>query len=94
MSDSRCKIDDRGNKVWRNNKDQPHRIGGPAIEWADGGKSWWVNGIRHRIDGPAIEYYDGSEEWYVNGKKLKEQEFNEKMSYEKFKQELEELFTL
>jgi hypothetical protein len=46
---------------------QLHREDGPAIEWADGSKYWWVNDQRHREDGPAIERADGSKEWYLNG---------------------------
>jgi hypothetical protein len=45
-----------------------HRTDGPAIEFADGGKEWWVDGKRHRVDGPACEYAEGSKYWYVNGK--------------------------
>jgi hypothetical protein len=33
-----------------------HREDGPAIEWADGDKSWYRHGELHREDGPAIEY--------------------------------------
>jgi hypothetical protein len=45
-----------------------HREDGPAIEWADGGKDWYINNKLHRIDGPAIEWSDGRKEWYLNGK--------------------------
>jgi hypothetical protein len=45
-----------------------HRIDGPAIEYADGTKSWYVNGKLHRLDGPATESQDGAKSWYVNGK--------------------------
>ena len=45
-----------------------HRTDGPAIEYADGGKQWYVDGKRHRTDGPAIEYANGSKLWYVDGK--------------------------
>ena len=44
-----------------------HRENGPAIEYADGTKSWYQNGDRHRTDGPAIERSNGSKEWYQNG---------------------------
>ena len=50
-----------------------HREDGPAIEWADGSKSWWLNGKCHREDGPAIEYADGYKAWYLNGKRHREQ---------------------
>ena len=45
-----------------------HRLDGPAIEWANGAKEWFVNGELHRLDGPAVEYADdGKTWWYVNG---------------------------
>jgi len=45
-----------------------HNIGGPAIEFANGDKWWYINGIVHRTDGPAIKCIDGTEWWYINGK--------------------------
>ena len=45
-----------------------HRSDGPAIEWANGTKEWFVNGKRHRLDGPAHEWPDGTKDWYLNGK--------------------------
>ena len=38
----------------------------PAIERANGNKSWYFNSMLHRIDGPAKEYADGDKFWYVN----------------------------
>jgi hypothetical protein len=52
-----------------NDEDALHRTDGPAIEEADGSKSWWVDGKRHRTDGPAYEWFDGSKEWYMNGQR-------------------------
>ena len=52
---------------WRNSESLLHRLDGPAIEYSDGAKAWWVNGQLHRVDGPAIEYNNGTKEWYVNG---------------------------
>ena len=49
---------------------QLHRVDGPAIEWADGDKSWYLNGEFHRIDGPAIEWADGYKAWYLNGEHI------------------------
>jgi len=49
-----------------------HRVNGPAIEYADGDKTWWLNGKRHREDGPAVEYVKGDKSWYLNGKSLTE----------------------
>jgi len=44
-----------------------HRTDGPAIEWANGGKSWYQNGQLHRIDGPAIEWVYGHRSWFRHG---------------------------
>lgn len=52
---------------WRNQKDEIHRSDGPAVEWEDGGKSWWKDGKLHRLDGPAVERENGDKYWYVNG---------------------------
>jgi hypothetical protein len=54
-----------------------HRLDGPAYEYADGAKGWWVNGKIHRLDGPAYEYADGTKGWWVNGKQLSEEDFNQ-----------------
>jgi hypothetical protein len=53
---------------WYNDKDERHRLDGPAVEWLDGYKAWWVDGKLHRLDGPAIESANGHKEWYVDGK--------------------------
>ena len=63
-------------KEYRNSEGQLHREDGPAIEFANGTKKWFLDGIRHREDGPAIEYTDGDKEWYLNGEELTEEEFN------------------
>ncbi len=47
-----------------------HREDGPACEYSDGGKAWWLNDQLHREDGHAIEYADGSKYWYLNGKEV------------------------
>ena len=49
-----------------------HREDGPAIEYANGDKSWYINGKLHRENGPANEYSDGSKSWYVNGERHRE----------------------
>ena len=53
--------------VWRNKDGQLHREDGPAREWANGDKSWWINGLLHRVDGPAIEWANGDKQWWING---------------------------
>ena len=44
-----------------------HREDGPAIEWGNGDKHWYVNDKLHREDGPAIECSNGTKNWVVNG---------------------------
>ncbi|NVM34060.1 MAG: hypothetical protein HWN81_00595 [Candidatus Lokiarchaeota archaeon] len=51
-----------------NRNKELHRLDGPAVEFADGDKYWYVEGKRHRLDGPAVEWADGDKEWYVEDK--------------------------
>ena len=51
---------------YRNDKGKLHREDGPAVEWNNGSKIWYLNGQLHREDGPALEYDDGSEDWFLN----------------------------
>jgi hypothetical protein len=64
----KMEVDQRGNKFWR--VPYPylvyHRTGGPAIEWVDGDKWWFLNGEHHRTDGPAVECMDGSTQWWLH----------------------------
>lgn len=64
------KIDDNGSKFYYNDKEMEtlHKVGGPAMIWADGTRAWYHNGELHREDGPAVEYADGSKSWYRRGK--------------------------
>jgi hypothetical protein len=65
-------IDRYGNQRWYNADRELHRDNDlPAIEYADGGKEWWVNGMMHRgEDLPAAEYENGTNKfWWVNGKR-------------------------
>jgi hypothetical protein len=43
-----------------------HREDGPAIEYANGTKRWYLNDKLHREDGPAIEYANGDKHWYLD----------------------------
>ena len=58
-----------GTRRYYNNKHQLHRDEGPAVEYADGTKKWYQNGVLHREDGPAVVWYDGDEAWWFNGVK-------------------------
>ena len=59
-------VDKFGTKVWRLPNGKLHRIGGPAVENADGDRWWYVNGKLHRVDGPAAEWANGTKSWWVN----------------------------
>jgi hypothetical protein len=58
-------IDEYGTKSWYNEKREYHREDGPAIEWADGTKCWYING-KNKEDGPAVEFVSGEKNWLVN----------------------------
>ena len=76
------KIDCIDRIEWRNKTGKLHRVDGPAIEWRDGDREWYINDELHRLDGPAIEFYDGTVKWYINGKICNEQEWFELLSEE------------
>jgi endo-1,4-beta-mannosidase len=62
-------VDKSGNRFWKNFKTKKlHREDGPAYEWADGTKQWYLNGQWHREDGPAYEDADGTKFWCLNDK--------------------------
>ena len=73
----RIKVTKDGTRFYYNNAGELHRDDGPAVEWADGSKGWFQNGLLHRTDGPAIEYDAGTKSWYINGERLTEAEFNQ-----------------
>jgi hypothetical protein len=68
MQTYKVTVDEDKNICWYNDKENRHRLNGPAIEWANGHKEWWVNGKLHRLDGPAIECANGDKAWWVDGK--------------------------
>jgi hypothetical protein len=84
MKEQYIHINEYGNKFYYKDRAMTilHRLDGPAFEYADGGKLWYVDGQRHRLDGPAFEGAWGSKEWYVDGKSLTEEEFNKRLQPE------------
>lgn len=36
------------------------------MEWPNGTREWWLNGLRHREDGPAVKRA-GYHEWWFHG---------------------------
>jgi hypothetical protein len=69
FSQSYVTEDAGGNKFWRNEKGELHREDGPAVEWANGDKEWYLNNELHREDGPAVEWANGDKSWYLNGER-------------------------
>lgn len=67
MIEYKVTVDTDGTRKWYNTKGQLHREDGPAVEYPNGTKSWYIGGKPHREDGPAIEYPDGRKRWYVRG---------------------------
>jgi hypothetical protein len=68
MQTYKVTVDENKNIRWYNDKDEYHRLDGPAIEYANGYKEWCVEGKLHRLDGPAVECPDGTKAWWVKGK--------------------------
>lgn len=70
-------INEYGDKFYYKDKQMTirHREDGPAVEYATGYKSWYINGDLHRENGPVIEYANGMKFWYLNGSLLSEAEF-------------------
>ncbi len=58
----------RNRTEYINKRGGKHREDGPAVEWNNGDKEWWINNKRHRTDGPAVEKYY-IKEWFINGKR-------------------------
>jgi hypothetical protein len=56
-------------KEWYRNPDMKylHREDGPAVEYSDGSKEWYLNGRRHREGESAVEFAYGLKKWYING---------------------------
>ena len=82
-------IDIFGTIRYYNEQGQLHREDGPAIEWSDGYKEWYINGERHREDGPAVEWTSGYKEWHINDIVYSEQEFNDFFLKKRLKRILE-----
>jgi hypothetical protein len=49
----------------------------PAVEYANGGKEWWVFGVRHRLDGPAVEIEGQSPQYWILTYRMSKQTFIE-----------------
>lgn len=59
--------DKYGNTRYYDDQYNLHRTDGPAVEYRDGSKEWFIHGRKHRIDGPAYEETGGYKAWWVDG---------------------------
>jgi hypothetical protein len=76
MKDSTHKTNTHASKLRRNKEGKLHCLDGPAVEYSDGSKEWWINGKLHRLNGPAAVWLDGHNEWYICGDESSEEEFS------------------
>jgi len=53
---------DNGDKHWFQ-KEQRHRLDGPAVEYPNGDTLWYRKGKLHRLGGPAVNAYGHKEHW-------------------------------
>jgi hypothetical protein len=77
MQEQYIHIDEDETKFYYKDREMTirHRLDGPAIEYTDGHKEWYVDDKKHRLDGPASEWSNGAKFWYVDGEYLTEMEF-------------------
>ena len=66
-------IDEYGYRYYYSDREMEilHREDGPAVEYADGYKAWYIDGKYHREDGPAIDA-GGCKAWWIDGKRHRE----------------------
>jgi hypothetical protein len=70
-------VNEYGSAIYHNSKKQKHRLDGPAVEFSDGTKYWYMNGSLHCLDGPAITYASKWEPaWYLCDLKFEKFEHN------------------
>jgi hypothetical protein len=72
-----------------NEQGERHREDGPAVEFIDGYKAWYINGDLHREDGPARVWQSGDKDWYLNGQMYSEQVWEQKVTELKLKRILD-----
>ena len=83
--ESKPSLDSFGNKCWYDsvNKFELHRENDlPAVEYQNGSKSWYKNGVLHRENGPAMidttmKIYSAHYYWFINGTQYNDYNINE-----------------
>ena len=83
---STLSINRDGTKYWKTLNGSLHMEDGPAIEWSNGDKAWYINDKLHRENGPVIEIIDGRKYWYLSGIEYTEKEYKYRMRSRKLKQ--------
>ncbi len=66
-------------REYKNQLGQYHRTDGPAVEYSNGSKEWWINGKLHRENGPAIILGNGVKWWFLNDIEYSEEEYQEEL---------------
>jgi hypothetical protein len=49
------------------------------IEYENGTKIYFKNGLRHREDGPAVIYHNGYVEYFLNGISISEKKYEQEV---------------
>ena len=62
-----CRVGTDGTVHYYNAQGKLHRVHGPAVEYSNGRREWYQNGLRHRLGGPAGEYPNSYRAWWQNG---------------------------
>lgn len=62
----RCSLWWKGHVFFTDAEGLLHCESGPAVEYDDGSKTWYVHGKIHREDGPAVINRSGKY-WHING---------------------------
>ena len=68
-----------GDIYWLNKDGQRHCEHGPAVEKANGDKSWFLNGNLHCEHGPAVEKANGVAGYYLNDERLTKEEWENRL---------------
>ena len=83
--ESKLRNNESGDEFWMLPNRDYHKEDGPAVEFSDGDKEWWLNGKLHRKNGPAVELNNGDEDWWLNGFEYSESEHKAEIRRRKLK---------
>jgi len=66
---SKIEVDELGDKFYRNSKEELHRLDGPAVEYSNGSKFWYINENSHRNIDPSVEWSNEEKYWWFKGER-------------------------